>query len=211
VRCALYLRVSTDRQDCENQARQLRAFAKKQGWLIVAEYTDSGESGSKSDRAALKRMFEDASCGKFDLLLFWSLDRLSREGVLPTLRYLEMLTGYGVEWRSFTEQFFDSCGPFRDAVISILAVLAKQERIQRSERTKAGLQRALAQGRTLGRPRCDVDLSEIKRLRSQGASWRTIGRAIGCSATTALYRARLKNGRKSGARKSAVSSASVAA
>jgi DNA invertase Pin-like site-specific DNA recombinase len=190
MRAALYLRVSTDKQDCENQARQLRAFAKKQGWTVAHEYADLGESGGKSNRSAFQQMFADASRRKFDLLLFWALDRLSREGVLPTLRYLERLTSYGVEWRSFTEQFFDSCGPFKDAVISIMAVLAKQERIQRSERTKAGLERARAAGAILGRPRCDVDVGEIRRLRSAGKSWRAIGTILGISSATALYRAR---------------------
>lgn len=136
-RTALYLRVSTDKQETENQAIQLRDFAAKQGWQIVREYTDY-ETGSKGDRAQFQRMFEDASRRKFDLLLFWALDRLSREGVLETLQHLNRLTSYGVAWRSFTEQFFDSCGPFRDAVIAIMATLAKQERVKRSERTKAG-------------------------------------------------------------------------
>lgn len=195
MRVALYLRVSTEKQDCENQARQLRAFAKKQNWNVVSEYTDAGESGAKSNRAALRRMFQDASRRKFDLLLFWALDRLSREGVLPTLRYLETLTKYGCEWRSYTEQFFDSCGPFRDAVISIMATLAKQERLRRSERTKAGLERARAAGTILGRPRCNVEVQEIQRLRKQGASWRAVGKALGISSATCLYRARLKKGR----------------
>ena len=150
-RVGIYLRVSTDKQETENQAIQLREFAAKQGWQIVREYTDY-ETGSKSDRTAFKQMFEDASRRKFDLLLFWALDRLSREGVLETLQHLNRLTSYGVAWRSFTEQFFDSCGPFRDAVIAIMATLAKQERVKRSERTKAGLARVRAAGKALGRP-----------------------------------------------------------
>lgn len=182
MRIALYLRVSTDKQDCENQARQLRAFAKMQGWLIVHEYTDCAESGAKSDRAALKQMFEEASHRKFDLLLFWALDRLSREGVLPTLRYLERLTSYGVEWRSFTEQFFDSCGPFRDAVISIMATLAKQERIRRSERTRAGLERARARGKVLGRPKTiRATPRDVRRPRASGKSFRATARQLGIS------------------------------
>lgn len=148
---AIYARVSTDKQDTENQALQLRDFAAKQGWRIVCEYTDY-ETGSRSDRTEFQRMFEDASRRKFDVLLFWALDRLSREGVLETLQHLNRLTAYGVAWRSFTEQFFDSCGPFRDAVIAIMATLAKQERIKRSERTKAGLARVRAAGKRLGRP-----------------------------------------------------------
>jgi DNA invertase Pin-like site-specific DNA recombinase len=101
-------------------------------------------------------------------VLFWSLDRFSREGVLETLTHLQRLTQYGVGYRSFTEQYLDSCGMFRDAVISILAVVAKQERVRLSERTVAGLQRARAQGRVGGRPRVDCDPGEIVRLKWEG-------------------------------------------
>lgn len=76
---------------------------------------------------------------RFDLVLFWSLDRLSREGVSATLNHLERLTASGVEWRSFTEEYLDSTGLFKDAVIAILAVIAKQERIRRSERASVAI------------------------------------------------------------------------
>jgi len=79
TRVAIYARVSTDKQDTENQAVQLREFARRQGWQVVREYVDY-ESGAKADRAEFRQMFEDASRRKFDLLLFWALDRLSREG-----------------------------------------------------------------------------------------------------------------------------------
>jgi len=182
VKIALYLRVSTDKQETENQAIQLRDFAEKQGWQIVREYTDY-ETGSKGDRAQFQRMFDDASRRKFDLVLFWSLDRLSREGAYETLTYLNRLTSYGVGWRSYTEQYLDSTGIFKDAVISILAVIAKQERIRRSERTKAGLARIKAAGKRLGRP---VRLNgehhaAVARLRAQGLSLRAIGRELGIS------------------------------
>jgi len=87
-------------------------------------------------------MMAAAARHEYDLVLFWSLDRFSREGVLATLQYLQTLTSYGVGWRSFTEQYLDSCGVFRDAVLSILATIAKQERIRISERTIAGLAEA---------------------------------------------------------------------
>lgn len=185
MRVALYTRVSTDKQETENQARDLRGFAERQGWEIVSEYQDQ-ESGSKAERPALRRMLEDASQHRFDLLLFWALDRLTREGVLPTLRYLETLTSYGVEWRSYTEQFFDSCGPFRDAVISIMATLAKQERIKRAERTRAGLARVRAAGRRLGRPeRVDAEMrAEILRRYASGQSKRAIALAVGVAEGT---------------------------
>jgi DNA invertase Pin-like site-specific DNA recombinase len=181
MKIALYARVSTDKQDTENQLLQLREFAAKQGWEITREYTDY-ESGAKADRPAFRRMFEDASRRKFDLVLFWALDRLSREGVLETLQHLNRLTSYGVEYKSFTEQFFDSCGIFRDAVIAIMATLAKQERVKRAERTKAGLAIARANGKTLGRPRTIRATSgDVSRLRAAGRSYREVARELGMS------------------------------
>ena len=149
---AIYARVSTkDRQEVGNQLRQLREFAAAQGWTIFREYVDR-ETGKNDDRGEFQAMFRDASQRKFDVLLFWALDRLSREGVLETLQHLNRLTSYGVNYRSFTEQYFDSCGIFKDAVISILATIAKQERIRISERVRAGMRNAKEKGKRVGRP-----------------------------------------------------------
>jgi DNA invertase Pin-like site-specific DNA recombinase len=182
MRIAIYARVSTkDKgQDTQNQLAQLREFAAKQGWTIFREYIDQ-ETGSKGDRREFQAMFEDGSRRRFDLLLFWALDRLSREGVLETLQHLNRLTSYGVGFRSFTEQYFDSCGIFKDAVISILATIAKQERIRLSERTKAGLVQARRNGRQIGRPRLNVQSADIARLRASGLSLRAIGRQLNIS------------------------------
>src|SRR4030095_5191253 len=141
MRAALYARVSTkDKgQETENQLRQLREVAAAQGWTVPAEYIDS-KSAKNGDREEFRRLFADASRRQFDVVLFWALDRFSREGVRETLNYLERLTAAGVGWRSFTEQYLDSCGIFKDAVLAILAVIAKQERIRLSERTIAGLE-----------------------------------------------------------------------
>ena len=184
MRAALYCRVSTSEKDNENQVVQLRQFAVSQGWQLVSEYCDQ-TSGSTSNRPEFKRMFDDASQRRFDILLFWSLDRLSREGVLETLQHLQRLTSYGIAWRSFTEQYLDSSGIFRDAVIGILAVIAKQERIRRSERTIAGLQKARRQGRILGRPRVAVDGDLIMQLRAEGRSWGEIEKETGVARSTA--------------------------
>jgi DNA invertase Pin-like site-specific DNA recombinase len=183
MKIALYLRVSTEKQETENQAVQLREFAAKQGWQIVHEYCDY-ETGSKTDRADFQRMFADASKRRFDLVLFWALDRMSREGVYQTLQHLNRLESYGVGFRSFTEPYFDSCGVFKDAVIAIMATLAKQERIKRAERTKAGLARVKATGKSLGRPRVlnDQHTAQIASLRAQGHSLRAISRHLGISA-----------------------------
>jgi DNA invertase Pin-like site-specific DNA recombinase len=182
MKIAVYARVSTkDKgQDTENQLVQLRQFAAKQDWTISREYIDR-ETGTRSDREQFQAMFADASKHRFDLLLFWSLDRLSREGVLETLQHLNRLTACGVGYKSFTEQYLDSCGIFKDAVIGILAVVAKQERVRLSERTKAGLAIARSKGRQIGRPRLSVQSSEIARLRASGLSLRAIGRELSIS------------------------------
>jgi DNA invertase Pin-like site-specific DNA recombinase len=120
MQIALYARVSkkNSKQDTENQLAQLRDFARSQNWTIVHEYVDRA-TGKHSDREQFQRLFEDASQHKFDLVLFWSLDRFSREGVKATLDHLQRLSSYNVGYRSFTEQYLDSCGIFKDAVLSI--------------------------------------------------------------------------------------------
>jgi DNA invertase Pin-like site-specific DNA recombinase len=101
-------------------------------------------------------MFEAASRREFNAVLFWSLDRFTREGTLPTLQYLQRLDSYGVAYRSFTESWLDSLGPFKDVVLALLATLAKQERVGLSERVTAGLARARKKGRIGGRPKLVV-------------------------------------------------------
>jgi DNA invertase Pin-like site-specific DNA recombinase len=187
-RVALYARVSTkDKgQDHENQLIQLRSFAKTQGWKIVQEFVDKA-SGKRSDREQFQKMFIAASKREFDVLAFWSLDRLSREGTVETLNHLQRLTSYGVDYRSFTEQYLDSTGIFKEAVIGILAAVAKQERVRLSERTIAGLERAKAQGRTGGRPKIEDDATKMKtyqKLKSAGLSVRKIAAEMGVSPTT---------------------------
>ena len=183
---ALYARVSTkDKgQDTENQLVQLRQFCQLQGWAIVHEYVDHA-TGKNSDRAEFKRLFQDASQGKFNMVLFWSLDRFSREGVLETLNHLNRLTAARVNWRSFTEQYLDSCGIFKDAVLSILAVVAKQERIRISERTLAGLETARSKGKTLGRPKLIRSHDKIVAAMAQdGATLRSVGKMFDLSAAS---------------------------
>jgi DNA invertase Pin-like site-specific DNA recombinase len=179
---ALYARVSTKdgRQDTENQLIALREYCAKRGWEIVGEYVDH-ETGGHSKRPHFQRMFADARARKFDLVLFWSLDRLSREGVSATLNHLERLTAAGVNWRSYTEEYLDSCGLFRDAVLSILATIAKQERVRRSERATAAITRLRRQGQTehLGRPRLVLDRAKARRLRAGGWSVRKIAGELG--------------------------------
>ncbi len=115
-------------------------------------------------------MLLHASQRKFDVLLFWSLDRLTREGTLATLQYLERLTSYQVGYKSFTEPYLDSCGTFKDVVISLLATMAKQERIRMGERVRAGIAQARRAGKRLGRPPLRVlKPTEVAELRKERA------------------------------------------
>jgi DNA invertase Pin-like site-specific DNA recombinase len=185
MRTALYARVSTrDKgQDTENQLAQLREFARSQGWTVTGEYVDR-VSGKNSDRDQFQRLFQDASQRKFDTVLFWSLDRFSREGVLATLNHLQRLSSHGVGYRSFTEQYLDSCGVFKDAVLSILATIAKQERIRLRERTIAGLEKARKQGRIGGRPRVVVNRAKVVEMDADGLTMREIAEEMGISAAS---------------------------
>jgi DNA invertase Pin-like site-specific DNA recombinase len=190
MKAAIYARVSTadGRQDTENQLADLRRFAAAQGWEIASEYIDH-ESGSKADRVMeFRRMFTDAAQRRFDVVLFWALDRLTREGALETLQYLNQLSRYGVGYRSFTESYLDSCGMFREAVIAILGAIAKQERVRISKRVRAGMSRARAHGtrsgRAIGRPKVIFSREEVVQLRKQGKSWRQIARECGAGAAT---------------------------
>lgn len=178
---AIMARVSTAKQETLNQLAQLREFASKQGWTIYAEYVDVVTGSGKKQRKEFDRMMEAARQKKFDLVLFWALDRLSREGTLETLQHLQRLTSFGVDWRSYTEQYIDSCGMFRDVVISLLATMARQERLQIGERTRAGLERARKAGKILGRPRLELDQADLAARLARGESSRTIARGLGVS------------------------------
>ena len=185
MRCVIYSRVSTEEQTTDNQLRQLREYANRQSWNIIEEIQDVASGGkSAEERQGLKKVFVMARQRKFDVLLFWSLDRFSREGSRRTLEYLTRLDSYHTKWHSYTEEYISSLGIFADAIISLRACLAKQERIRISERTKAGLARVKAKGKILGRP-TDViaDTEQIRELRQSGHSLSEISQITGVSKT----------------------------
>lgn len=163
-RVAIYARVSTNDkgQDSLNQLLQLREFAKKQGWKIVSEYVDE-QTAKTASRPKFNLMWLDAEAHRFDCLLFWSLDRFTREGTLATLNYLRRLKDHGIAFKSYTEQYIDSLGIFSEAIIGILGAIAAQERIRLSDRTRAGLARVKAQGKKLGRPHGSFKKGQVSR------------------------------------------------
>ena len=187
MRVAIYCRVSTkDKgQDTANQLRQLKAFAAQQNWTVVRVYeeTASGRKG-ESGREALREVFKEAAKRRWDLLLFWSLDRLSREGAFQTMKYLNRLTEFGIGYRSYCEEYINTTGIFGDVLIALLSTLGKQEAIRASERTKAGLERARAQGRTGGRPRASITTEQVRLLHEAGKSLNIIAAELGVGKST---------------------------
>jgi len=196
TRVAIYGRVSTrDKgQEVENQLRQLRAFAQAHDWTISREYVDR-KSGATNGRHEFQAMFKDARTGSFDVVLFWALDRFTREGALPALKYLEELDNRSITWKSFTEPYLDSTGMFHDAVVAIIATIAKQERQRISERVKAGLEVARTKGHFPGCPkgrlhkdRKVIDVASIRRRRAAGETLTHIAADLGVSHTTVSKR-----------------------
>ena len=177
MKAALYSRVSTDRQTTENQLRELRTWAAALGYDVVIEYQDvvSGE-------AAHQR--------KFDVLLFWSIDRLTREGALEALDILNKVEQKGARFRSYTEQYLDSIGHFREAIVGLLGTVAKMEKARLRERIRAGQARAAKQGRVAGRPAIidEAKRQLIVKLEAAGISQRAIASAVGVKSHRAIAR-----------------------
>ena len=176
MRVAIYARVSTtDKgQDPENQLRELRAWCANSSHKVVTEYIEheTGRKGTDT-RKQLAALFDAAGKRKFDLVLVWSLDRLSREGTLETMNHLRRFTTYGVAFHSYTEPLLSTDNEMvRDIVLAVLASSAKMEAQKISTRTKAGLARARAQGTTLGRPTVEEakagNVAKARRLLGEG-------------------------------------------
>jgi len=180
MKVAIYGRVSTKGkgQEVENQMIVLREFCVRMEYQIYREYVDH-ESGGTSNRSAFTEMFADAAKRKFDLVLFWSLDRFSREGARKTIFLLQQFDDNGIQYKSYTEQYIDSSGIFKDVIISLLATLARQEKTRIGERVRCGLERARGKGRIGGRPRISQEkIDRINDLKGQGWSLRKIGKEI---------------------------------
>lgn len=184
ISAAIYARVSTkDKgQDTENQLAQLRRYAEAQSWSTV-ELIDH-ETGKHADRAAFQQVFEAASRREINMVLVWSLDRFTREGVAETFLHIKRLLDYGVQFESLTEPHFRTTGPAGELMIAIAAWIAKQERIRISERTKAGLATARKNGKQLGRRWKVFNRAAAVEMRKAGKSWRAIAAVLGVGQST---------------------------
>jgi DNA invertase Pin-like site-specific DNA recombinase len=184
-RVILYARTSTDdgRQDVETQLLDLRKYADARDWRIVAEHVDK-MSGVSERRPGLDALMSQVRRRECDAVLVWRFDRFGRS-TSHLLRALEEMRSRGVAFASFTEGV-DTATSVGTLVFSILASLSAFERELIRERVCAGLRRAKAQGKRLGRRKLRDD-AQIRRLRSEGKSIRAIAKLIGLS-TTAVQR-----------------------
>ena len=187
---ALYARVSTTHQDPDVQLRELRALVAARGWTISREYVDAGISGASTSRPELSRLLTDAHKGAFAGILVWRLDRLGR-----SLRHLvtvvEDLLARGIDVISATEPHMDSTTPTGRLLRNIFASVAEYEREMIRERVMAGLRKAKASGKRIGRPRTVLNRYRIDQLRGQGLSWREIARKMDLPKSTAYRYRRL--------------------
>jgi DNA invertase Pin-like site-specific DNA recombinase len=186
MRTAIYARVSTSNngQSPEMQIRELREYCNRRGWKISHEFVDVGISGTKESRPQLDKLIAAAHLRRFDAVVCWRFDRFARS-VSHLLRALETFKALGIEFVSLSEQV-DTSTPTGKMVFTVLGAVAELERNLIAERVKAGLRNARAKGKILGRPRKIANTDEIRRLRSQGASWRAVGTALGVGAATAF-------------------------
>lgn len=179
-RAALYARVSTDGQTTENQLQELRAVAARMRWEVAGEYIDHGISGAKGRD---KRPQFDALCHaavrrEFDVVMAWSVDRLGRS-LQHLIAFLGEIHAKGVDLY-LHQQGIDTTTPAGKAMFQMCGVFAEFERAMIQERVRAGLARAVAQGKTLGRPRVSERTeAEIRAARAQGTGMRAIASRLG--------------------------------
>ena len=193
---AIYLRVGREDRDSDDQLDRLREFCERwEGHELVAEYVDR-ESATKirRERKEFDRLFADVASRRFDVVLFWALDRFSREGIGKTIGYLERLNGSKIAFKSYTEPFLDTDDEsIAPNVLGIKGYYARQE-ARLSERTKAGLERARREGKVLGGPdRYESWAPVLSEMKDRNFSQSRMSRETGLSYDTVRkYLRRLK-------------------
>jgi len=177
---ALYLRVSTSEQTTDNQRMELNRAAKRRGWRVVEVYEDHGISGAKArnKRPAFSKMLQDATHRRFDVIAAWSVDRLGRS-LQDLVTFLNEIKELDLDLY-LHQQALDTGTPVGRAMFNMCGVFAEFERAMIQERVKAGLSRARAQGKRLGRPPHGVKIElKIKRLYTNGMGKVKIGKTLG--------------------------------
>jgi DNA invertase Pin-like site-specific DNA recombinase len=184
-RAALYLRVSTDGQTTENQRLVLAEVAGHRGWAVVATYDDQGLSGAgaRERRPGFDRMLKDAGRRRFDILMVAAIDRLGRSTATVSTALAD-LSSAGTAIYSHREGL-DGTTAYGRAMLNMASVFAELEHDLIRDRVRAGLARARAEGRCLGRPRVpDAVRARVVLLRAGGTSLRGTAQACGIALST---------------------------
>ena len=185
TKVAIYARVSTDGQTVENQLRELEAVAERHGWNIAAVFRDNGVSGAKdrSGRPGFDALCKGITRRDFDMVAAWSVDRLGRS-LQNLVTFLGELHGKGLDLY-LHQQGIDTTTPAGKAMFQMCGVFAEFERSMIQERIKAGLARAKANGKNLGRPRVSPEVEmAVLAARSQGKGMNKIARELGVGVST---------------------------
>lgn len=151
MKAAIYVRVSTSEQEAANQLPDLEGYAKRRRFEVVGVYSENETAWKAGHQAELARLIEDARKGKFEVVLVWALDRLSREGALAILSLVDKLKRYGARVISYQESWTEAPGDLADILYAITGWVARMESQRRSERTRAGLERARREGKPIGK------------------------------------------------------------
>ncbi len=184
-RVAIYARVSTNGQTVTNQLRELRQVAKRQGWKVVEEFIDRGVSGAKgrAQRPQFDKLCQAATRREIDLIMSWSVDRLGRS-LQHLVTFLGEIHAKGVDLY-LHQQGVDTSTPAGKALFQMCGVFAEFERSMIQERVKAGLARARAQGKKLGRPRVAASIErKVRTHRTRGMGIKAIARKLGIGTGT---------------------------
>jgi DNA invertase Pin-like site-specific DNA recombinase len=182
-RVAIYVRVGSDGQSVENQKRELEAVATRHGWEVAGVFSDHGISGINQKRPAFARLVQGIGRKDFDTVAAWSVDRLGRS-LQHLLRFLAELRAKGVDLY-LHQQGVDTSTPAGKALFQMLGVFAEFERAMIIERVHAGLRRAKAQGKRLGRPRVSpVVERRIHRELAKGRGIKAVARKLGVGTGT---------------------------
>lgn len=176
---AMYTRVSTQDQSVEMQLSDLRKFCEQRGFEIFKEYCDQGISGTKDRRPGLDQLMSDGRKRRFDAVLCWRFDRFARS-TKHLITALEEFANLKIDFISYQENI-DTSSPLGKAIFTIVSAIAELERNIIVERVRGGIRRAKQNGKVLGRPRLDLNVEELQRLRDQGMSLRAIGHRVGAS------------------------------
>jgi len=152
VKAAVYCRVSTDDQTTDNQFLALTSWAETRGYTVRETYLENESAWRDGHQRQLSRLKADAKRGRFSVVLVWSLDRLSRQGARHILELVHDLARVGVKVLSYQEPWTDAPGELGELLYALTGWVARMESERRSERTRAGLTRAVANGQRLGRP-----------------------------------------------------------